>query len=471
MESSRLAAEPCDQNTRHRPQRHSREHYSPKHYSPETLPRPSSGQSFWLPSMSALGRRTLASCLGVMIGLGAVTGAPMLNWSGRVSDSSMNRLAAAEADRGKLAQIRPRMQQFVDDKQIAGAVTVVGNSRGIQHLEAVGQADMDSGRAMSKDTIFRIASMTKPITGLAVMMLVDEGKLSIEDAVEKHLPEFRNQMLVATRTADMVQLKKPARAITVRDLLTHTSGLPGGFPQGIGDLYGKRHLTLAEAVLVSSQQPLDFEPGSKWAYCNAGIDALGRLVEVLSGKPFAKFCEERIFTPLGMRDTAFFPTDEQLGRVATIYQRNGESLQAVAKPLIGSPRDAKHPIPAGGLFSTGPDLAKLYQALLHKGRLGDVVLLQPATCDTMTRVHTGELNCGFVPGTGFGLGCAVVRQPTGVTAMLKPGAFGHGGAFGTQGWIDPAQDLFVILLIQRAGLPNGDASEMRHELQRLAVGE
>ncbi|MFM9117986.1 MAG: serine hydrolase domain-containing protein [Planctomycetota bacterium] len=376
---------------------------------------------------------------------------------------------AAELNANKLSTIRTRMQQFVDEKQIAGAVTVVGNSRGVQHLEAVGQADIDAARAMSRDTVFRIASMTKPITGMAVMMLVDEGKLAIEDPVEKHLPEFRGQLLTAQRTADLVQLKKPSRPITVRDLLTHTSGLPGGFPTGVGDLYGKRHLTLAEAVLVSSQQPLDFEPGSKWAYCNAGIDTLGRMVEVLSGKPFAKFCEERIFTPLGMRDTTFFPNDEQLSRAAIIYQRTGDVLQAVAKPLIGSPRDAKHPIPAGGLFSTGPDLAKLYQALLHKGRLGDVVLLKAATCDVMTSVHTGELNCGFVPGTGFGLGCAIVRQPTGVTEMLKPGTYGHGGAFGTQGWIDPAQDLFVILLIQRSGLPNGDASEMRRELQRLAV--
>lgn len=377
--------------------------------------------------------------------------------------------AAAEFDSTKLTAIKSRMEKFVADKEISGAVTVVGNDKGIVSYEAVGLADVEQGRAMTKDTVFRIASMTKPITAMAIMILVDEGKLSVDSPVEKYLPEFKGQMLVVGRAEGVTSLKKPPRPITVRDLLTHTSGLPGGFPPGLADLYARRHLTLAEAVLVSSQQPLDFEPGSKWAYCNAGIDALGRIVEVVSGTAFETFVAHRIFRPLGMKDTTFFPAADQLMRAASVYDSKEGQLILQKAILLGPPVGAKHPIPAGGLFSTGADLARLYQAMLNRGRLGDAVVLSPESVATMTKLQTGELPCGFVPGMGFGYGFAVVREPQGVTAMLKPGTFGHGGAFGTQGWIDPQQGLYVILLIQRTGLKNGDASEMRRELQRLAV--
>src|SRR5712691_1969025 len=219
---------------------------------------------------------------------------------------------AGEPDAAKLAEIRTKMQAFVDDGELAGAVTVVGRKDGVIHLEAVGSLNLESKEPMPKDALFRIASMTKPITAIGIMILVDEGKLSIEDPVEKHLPEFRGQMLIAGRIkeaifldkqiADALILKKPSRPITLLDLLTHTSGLPGDFPLGMADIYTKRNRTLAEVVPAVSQRPLNFEPGSKWAYCNAGIDVLGRVIEVASGMTYEDFLKKRIFDPLAMND-------------------------------------------------------------------------------------------------------------------------------------------------------------------------
>jgi CubicO group peptidase (beta-lactamase class C family) len=381
---------------------------------------------------------------------------------------------AAEFDAAKLAAIGPRMQQFVNEGTIAGAVTVVGNAGGIVQYDAVGFQNLESKQPMPRNAVFRIASMTKPITAIGIMILQDEGKLSVEDPVEQHLPEFKGQMLVEKREGDRVILKKPPRPITIRDLLTHTSGLPGGFPAGYSDLYFKRQHTLKEATLAQSQRPLDFEPGSKWSYCNAGIDALGRIIEVASGQSYEDFLRDRIFQPLDMNDTAFYPSDEQLSRLAGLYGQKDGQLTFADYVLIGPTKGARHPIPAGGLFSTGGDLAHLYQTMLNGGvykvtKLGEQRICSEAAFRQMTALQTGDLQCGFTPGMGFGFGWAVVKEPQGVHAMLSKGTFGHGGAFGTQGWIDPTQNLFVILLIQRTGLPNSDGSDLRRELQRLAV--
>jgi CubicO group peptidase (beta-lactamase class C family) len=370
---------------------------------------------------------------------------------------------------GKIPGVRAAMQKFVDSNDIAGAVTVIGRKDGILGHEAVGNLNLESKRAMSKDALFRIASMTKPITSVGIMILVDDGKLSVEDPVEKHLPEFRGQMLIAGREKDTITLKKPPRPITIRDLLTHTSGLPGGMPPGLSDLYRRRHHTLAEAVMAFSQRPLDFEPGSRWAYCNAGIDVLGRIVEVASGKSYEDFLRERVFDPLGMKDTTFYPTTQQRERAAVIYNKKGDSLVTDPTAFIGAPPDARFPMPAGGLSSTGADLAQFYRMMLHKGTLNGKRILSEKSVAEMTKLQTGELKTGFVDGMGFGFGWGVVREPKGVTAMLSPGSYGHGGAYGTQAWLDPQKDLFVILLIQRTGLKNADDSPMRKELQELAA--
>ncbi len=210
-------------------------------------------------------------------------------------------------DADKLAAIHAGMQKFVDDHQICGAVLVVGTSKGIVYHDAVGNQRLDSAHPMPKDAIFRIMSMTKPITAMGIMLLVEEGKLSLDDPVEKHLPEFKGQMMIDSKTDTTLTLKKPSRPLTVRDLLTHTGGEPEN-PPGLTDLMRKRNRTLAEVVGIDSQRPLDFEPGSKWKYSSSGMDTLGRIIEVLSGKSYEQFLDERIIQPLGMRDTAFYLT-------------------------------------------------------------------------------------------------------------------------------------------------------------------
>jgi CubicO group peptidase (beta-lactamase class C family) len=375
---------------------------------------------------------------------------------------------AAEFDAAKLARIRERMQRYVDDGVIAGGITVVGSSRGIATTEAVGKRTLEDREPIAKDAIFRIASMTKPITAAGIMILVDEGKLSVDDPVEKHLPEFRGQMLVAERAADRLVLKKPARKVTLKDLLTHTSGL-APYPPGLSDLYVKRNHTLAESVMAVSQRPLEFEPGSRWAYCNSGIDTLGRVIEVVSGQPYETFLSNRIFDPLGMKDTTFRPTKLQLARVAATYNRKDAKLVLVPTSIIGPPTGAKHPVPAGGLYSTGADMARFYCMLLGGGAVDGKRILSEASIKEMTKIQTGDLECGFGPGHSWGLGVGIVRVPQGASAKLSPGSFGHGGAFATQSWADPKRDLFYILLIQRNDLSERGVTDIRGELQRLVV--
>ena len=377
---------------------------------------------------------------------------------------------AQSSDPAKLAAITQRMQQFVDGGELSGAVTLVGRKDGVIHHEAVGFRDLEAKTPMAKDAIFRIASMTKPVVGIAVMILADEGKLSVDDPVAKHLPEFKGQKLAAKGADGRTMLVAPPRPITLRDLLTHTSGLPSAYPKPFADVYRTRDHTLEETTRAIAKEPLQFEPGTKWAYCNSGIDTLGRVVEVASGQRFEDFLKARVFDPLGMAHTTFYPTPEQRKRLAVTYDRKaGGPLTPVPVPFLDAPEGAKHPAPAGGLFSTAADLAKLYRMMLHKGQLDGKRILSEKAVAEMTRTQTGDIKTGFVDGMSFGYGWAVVKEPKGVTEMMSAGTYGHGGAFGTQGWIDPKQDLFVVLLIQRTGLPNADASPMRRALQELAV--
>jgi CubicO group peptidase (beta-lactamase class C family) len=376
--------------------------------------------------------------------------------------------AARAQDTDRIERVRAAMQRFVGEGQTAGAVTLIGGAEGAPEIQAVGRADVEKDLPMSTGTIFRVASMTKPITALAIMMLVDEGKLKVDDRVDKYLPEFAGQKLVAGKDGVNAILKDPSRPITVRDLLTHTSGLPDSMPPGLPAIDPKRNMTLAEAVKFFAKRPLTFEPGSKWSYSNAGMAALGRIVEVVSDRSYDEFLRERLFAPLGMVDTTFYPTPEQMPRVAVTYDRKDGKLVADDSSRVAPTRDKRYPSPAGGLYSTAPDLAKLYRMLLHRGAVGGRRYLSEAGLAEMTRLQTGEIKTGFTDGMGYGLGFGVVRTPSGVTEALSPGTFGHGGAWGTQAWIDPKRGEFVVLLIQRNGLGNSDASEIRREFQRAA---
>ncbi|MBI3415319.1 MAG: beta-lactamase family protein [Verrucomicrobia bacterium] len=373
---------------------------------------------------------------------------------------------AIAAQPASFAEVSRRMQAFVDDGTIAGSVTLVARHDQIASLEAVGFADLALKKPMRTDNLFWIASMTKPITAVAVLMLQDEGKLNVEDAVEKYLPEFKNQWLIEEKGTNALKLVRPTRPITLRDLLTHTSGL--------GDFASPRNdSTLAELVMAYSQLPLKFPPGSKWEYCNSGINTLGRVVEVVSGRKFEDFLQQRIFNPLAMKDTTFWPAPGQARRIAKSYKpaKTGGGLEETAVSFVkGGLGDRRRtPIPAGGLFSTARDVARFYQMTLNGGILEGRRIISKESLALMTRTQTGDIKTGFTDGMSWGFGFQVVKEPQGVTAMLSPGTYGHGGAYATQSWADPKKDLILVLMIQRAGFPNGDNSPVRRAFQEAAV--
>jgi CubicO group peptidase (beta-lactamase class C family) len=391
--------------------------------------------------------------------------AGLVSWS---SPSTPTHAAESpRLDPARLGEVPARVKAYVDDGTIAGAVALVARKGGVERVDVVGWSDLETRKPMRADSMFWIASMTKPITATAILILRDEGKLAIDDPVAKHLLEFRGQWMVSESTAERRVLVRPPRAVTLRDLLTHTSGLGGGAEAG-------RELSLAEHVLLYSQEPLRFAPGTKWEYSNAGINTLGRVVEVVSGIPYADFLERRILGPLGMKDTTFWPTEEQLERVAKSYKTrsDGKGLEETGIFFLRGDLSsrARTAFPAGGLFSTAADLARFYRAILLGGELDGVRIVSRESIEEMTRTQTGDLMTGFTSGMSFGLGWAVVKEPRGVTEVLSPGTYGHGGAYGTQGWIDPAKDLILVLMVQRANFPNADESVVRRAFQDAAVG-
>jgi len=359
------------------------------------------------------------------------------------------------------------LQELQEKQEFAGAVTMVVGPNRIIALEAFGLADIASGRPMRKDSVFWIASMTKPITAMGVLMLVEEGKVGLDEPVEKYLPSFKGQK-VATPTGPV-----PApRPVTVRDLLTHTSGLSAASLTAANQPVDT--IPLAAMVDHSGRTPLISAPGAKWAYSNTGINALGRIIEVVSGQPYADFVQKRFFDPLDMNSTSFWPDDTLQASLATPYRKDkatGKLIPAgnsrFSNPLQNRARTA---IPAGGLFSTANDLAQLYQMILRGGELDGHRFLRPETLKLMTTNQLGEMpKVSFAEGMRMGLGFHVVGTPVGVTESLSPGSFGHGGAYGTQAWIDPVRRQAYVLLIQRTDLANSDGSEIRREFQKTAV--
>lgn len=367
-------------------------------------------------------------------------------------------------------RVREPMQGFVDRNEIAGAVTLIGDRDTTLSLEAVGLRDVEGNQPMKTDTLFRIASMTKPITALGVMMLVDEGKVDLDAPVATYLPEFRGQQRVTSRGAAGVTLADPARPASIRDLLTHTSGLPDAPPPGHVEPAAAADPSLAGMARRLATRPLDFEPGSRWAYSNAGVNTLGRVIEVVAGVPYEVYLRERLFGPLGMTDTTFYPTAGQMARAAVVYDRKDGKLVADPASRVAPTPATRYPNPAGGLFSTAPDLARFDAMLLHRGHEAGRRYLSESCLGAMTATQTGGLKTGFTEGMSFGLGVGVVRTPAGVTALLSPGSFGHGGAFGTQNWVDPRKGRYAVLLIQRLGLGNNDDTALRREFQQAALG-
>ena len=362
--------------------------------------------------------------------------------------------------------VRDTMQQFIDDGEISGSVTLVAQKGDVVSFEAQGSSNIETGDRMEKDDLFWIASMTKPLAGVSLMMLAEEGKLDINDQVEKHLPEFKNLWMVESKSNTEMTLKRPARKITLLDVATHTAGIPNVKEP-------RTHTTLAELVSMISQKPLEFEPGSRWKYSSAGSNVLGRVVEVLSGQSYQNFLQDRIFDPLGMKDTSFFPSFQKAYRVATPYLKNDRVTELTASEfhfMQGDLWDTQRTVkPSGGLFSTAEDLRKFYQMMLDGGVVGETRLLSEESVKELTRTQSGDIETGFTKGMSWGIHFQVVKEPQGVTAMLNPGTFGHGGAFATQSWADPVSQTIYILMIQRRGFRNGDNSPVRLAFQSAAA--
>jgi CubicO group peptidase (beta-lactamase class C family) len=389
---------------------------------------------------------------------------PMRSLSAWILATAVATQLAAEPR--QLPGVGAAMREQVAKQEIAGAVTLVATKDAVLHLETTGFADVAAQKPMQTDTVFWIASMTKPVTAVAALMLQDDGKLNVQDSVAKYLPEFASLKTPSGKPANL----------TIIQLLTHTSGL------GEADSKGAQNArTLADLVPLWMAAPMQFEPGSKWGYCQSSINAAGRIVEVVSGMSFDAFLEKRLFGPLGMTSTTFYPGELSPGRLVTAYARNKDTgrLEPVPPRPEYGPRE-RPPQGNGGLYSTAEDYARFCQMLLgggtYKGRRflsGDSMkfLTAPQTPDNMPTGFFQNDTFGR-RGTNYGwaLGTCVLKTPhEGVPAMLSPGTFGHGGAWGTQAWMDPVKGVAYILMVQRANFPNSDASDVRRAFQQAAA--
>ncbi len=421
-------------------------------------------------AMNRISRRTLI--------LSALLAAPL---AAQVLPRVPPEKAGFSSDR--LARIDALVEHHIAAGDLAGAVTLIARHGKIVHLGVHGMADREAGRPMKEDTIFRIASMTKPITSVAAMMLYEEGKFLLSDPVAKYLPEFAH-MTVLPPGAPPGSTPVPAkRPITIRHLLTHTAGFTYHWNPRIGPLYnaygiphglGPTPYTLAEAMKLLAKIPLVNHPGEQWEY-GLSIDVLGRLVEVASGMSLDEFFRRRIFEPLGMKDTYFYLPPEKTARLAAVYGKNkdgklvrvededvraGEASGSTDYPYAGP---KKYFSGGGGLCATALDYARFAQMILNKGRLGDARLLSPKTVEFMTMDHLGHIVKN--PPLAFGLGFAIDTSERGFTELTSEGTHGWGGFWYTEFFISPETDMIGVFMAQL--YPDGGL-EVKQKLKVLA---
>jgi CubicO group peptidase (beta-lactamase class C family) len=359
----------------------------------------------------------------------------------------------------RLHRIDDVIRRHIDSRHISGAVTLVARKGRVVHFEAQGLKDLESKQPMTRDTLFRMASSTKPVTGVAVLMMVEEGKVRLNDPVWKFIPEFKGMKVAVQREPESeVQLVPAEREITIRDLMTHTSGLLSG---GLGSrrtpmasLFPGEKETLESVVQRLARSPLDFQPGARWRYSGlAGIDTLGRVVEVASGQKFDEFLSRRIFEPLGMTDTFFVVPDDRKDRLATVYRGTENGLEKSTFTL----RFPKGYFSgAGGLSSCAADYFRFAQMLANRGELGGHRLLSPRAVELMSSNHVGDMmpgQLGRPPGMGFGLTVEVLVDSVRAGSFRSNGSFGWDGAFGTHFWVDPKAQLVGVFLVQAQAGP------------------
>jgi CubicO group peptidase (beta-lactamase class C family) len=362
----------------------------------------------------------------------------------------------------RLERLKPVMQGYVDRQEFAGILTLIARQGKVAHLETFGWQDLETRRPMAIDIIFQIYSMTKPITSTAVMMLVEQGKLRLADPVSRYIPDFKDPRVMVCRPDGNYDLVPAHREVTLHDLMTHSGGLSYGGDEhsALDKLYREANDQQdkeVEPVLETRmldffrrRLPLAFQPGTDFRY-SISIDVLGYIVQLASGQLFDEFLQQHIFAPLGMQDTAFWVPPEKVGRLAVIYSPCEEGDLKPAKPLLSDPltQPTRNPSGGGGLLSTAPDYFRFGQMLLNGGELEGVRLLGRKTVEWMLQNH---LPAGVHPMgeacNGFGLGGAVLLHPGLSHRPGSVGKFGWGGAANTEWWIDPAEQLNCLIMLQ-----------------------
>ena len=331
-------------------------------------------------------------------------------------------------------------QPFVDSGRMAGAVVLVADVEKLLALEAVGYADLTERRPMKTDALFWIASQTKTITAAGILLLLDEGKLSLDDPVEKYLPEFKGIKVEIKHEGAGSTFRTPSREITIREILSHTSGVVGGHR------YYDLNLRVADIVAEIAKGPLDYDPGSNYKYSGAGFSTAGRIIEVVSGKSYAEFLQARLFDPLGMKQTTFWPTVEQQKEMARAYHFPKDN-EGIAPQLITDYRIAgeladrnRLTFPGGGLFSTAEEVALFLRMLLNRGAWKGQQILSESSVAEMAKIQTEDGKGGWLGGAAYGLGTEITKN-----------GFGHEGAFKTEGWVEPDRKIVRVLLVQIEG--------------------
>jgi CubicO group peptidase (beta-lactamase class C family) len=387
----------------------------------------------------------------------------------------------------RLERIATAVQNDIDDKRIAGAVTLVVRRGKVAWFKAQGMSDRDAAKTMPTDAMFRICSMTKPITSVAVMMLYEEGKFLLDDPVSKYLPEFKNPRVLVKPASGATYTIPATKEITIRDLLRHTSGITYQWNDDLGPTYEKADVasgllqfdgTIADNVKHLAALPLLFNPGDRFEY-SLGVDVLGRLVEVVSGKPLDEFFRRRIFEPVGMKDTYFFPPDNKLSRLATAYTyypdkglnrfpdtpiREGSFVYSADYPSRGPKKLFSG---GAGLVSTAMDYARFCQMMLDDGKAGSTRLLSRKSVELMTHDQLGKIATDM----GFGLGFGVDGVKAPLAELGSVGSYNWGGFFYTGFSIDPKEQMIVIFMAQLH--PTGDLTLDRqvHELAYQAIND
>lgn len=365
----------------------------------------------------------------------------------------------------RLKRIDQMIQRRIDAGDMAGAVTIVARKGKVVHLDARGVMDLESKKPVAPDTMFRVASMTKPVTGLAIMMMLEEGKVRLTDPVSRYIPEFRGMKVAvalpgqpaggrgrgaqSAPAAPQFYTVPAEREITVKDLLTHVSGLASGTMSNSATqkLNRRPEENLASYIPRLGTTPLEFQPGSRWAYsAQAGFDTLGRIVEIASGIPLDQFFRQRIFDPLGMKDIYFWPPDDRWPRVASVYTRTADGLRKSQNPNGMSSK--VYFMGSGGLISTAEDYLPMGVMLANGGQFNGKRLLSPKTVEMMRAVHVPDTLPGRQPGEGYGLSVRVVSDHAKRGTLLSTGTYGWSGVYGTHFFIDPVEQVVAVLMVQ-----------------------